>query len=81
MNTLQTILVILIALSGFPIGKFIASQTKEELESGKKWFKLIIVVCMIGLISGAILIKGENLILLSASLAFIFLIAVASLKG
>ena len=46
--------VVFLAL-GIPIGNFLAKITKEELKSGKKWFKLIILICFIvgfwGLIS------------------------------
>jgi len=40
---------------GIPIGNFLAKVTKEELKSGRKWFKLIILFCFLagfwGLIS------------------------------
>ncbi|MCK9568257.1 hypothetical protein M0R72_04880 [Candidatus Pacearchaeota archaeon] len=32
---------------GIPIGNFLARMTKEELKSGKKWFKLLIFVSLI----------------------------------
>jgi hypothetical protein len=33
---------------GVPIGNFLARMTKEELELGRRWFKLIIIVCLAG---------------------------------
>ena len=39
--------VVFLAL-GIPIGNFLAKVTKEELKSGKKWFKLIILICFFG---------------------------------
>ncbi|HLC74311.1 MAG TPA: hypothetical protein VJH88_00470 [Candidatus Nanoarchaeia archaeon] len=38
---LQTILTILIAFLGFPVGYFIASKVPEELQQGKKYFILL----------------------------------------
>lgn len=39
--------IIFLAL-GIPIGNFLAKITKEELKSGKKWFKLFMIFCLIG---------------------------------
>lgn len=39
---------ILVLLMGWPIGNILASKTREELKSGQIWFKLIIVLCLIG---------------------------------
>ena len=38
---------IAILLLGIPIGSYLAKKTKEELKSGQKWFKLIIVISLI----------------------------------
>lgn len=80
MSTLQIILLVLIALSGYPIGGFIASKTKEELKSGRKWFKLIIAMSMMGILISLIMLRGDNLLISVSSLIFISLIASASLK-
>jgi hypothetical protein len=40
---------------GIPIGNFLAKTTKEELNQGKKWFKLIIISSLIGAIISLIL--------------------------
>jgi hypothetical protein len=39
---------IFILLLGFPIGNFLARLTKEELKSGQIWFKLIILISILG---------------------------------
>ena len=64
----------LVLLLGFPIGSYLAKQTKEELKSGQKWFKLIIVVSLIG--GGVGLIFGNDVILFS-----FFFIAVVTSQG
>ncbi len=79
MNTLFTILITLIALSGFPIGLLIARLTKEELQQGKKWFSLIIFACIIAIIISVIKTEKETFLFLVASFTFILLIALASL--
>ena len=75
MNELINLLIgILVLLLGFPLGSFLAKQTKEELKSGQKWFKLIIIV---GLIGGGIgLIVGNDVLLFS-----FFFIAVVTSRG
>jgi len=62
---------------GIPIGNFLAKITKEELKSGRKWFKLIV---LLSLIFGAVgLIIGNDVLLFS--LFFIAIVASRSLKG
>lgn len=48
MEILQIIISITILILGIPSGNFLAKITKEELESGQKWFKFIIIICFIG---------------------------------
>ena len=36
---------IAILVLGIPLGNFLAKVTKEELQSGRKWFRLIILHC------------------------------------
>lgn len=43
---------ILVLLLGIPIGNFLAKQTKEELKDGRIWFKLIIMLSLIGVLAG-----------------------------
>jgi len=80
MNTFQIILLVVTVLLGYPVGRFIAANTKEELKAGKIWFKLIILICLIGIFASLIFIKGDNLISLIASFIFIILMIYASLK-
>ena len=68
MNKIQIILLVIITLSGFPIGKFIASKTSEELKDGRKWFLAIIFLCLSSSIIFLFFIKGENLIFIISSL-------------
>ncbi|MGY4884068.1 MAG: hypothetical protein ACP5NZ_00635 [Nanobdellota archaeon] len=56
---------IAILILGIPIGNILAKNTKEELKDGKKWFLLIIGICLIGSIL--------NLIFLNDVLLFTFL--------
>ena len=67
---------ILILLLGFPIGSFLARVTKEELKSGQKWFKLIIILSLIGGFVGLI-IKDDVLMF---SLFFIAIVTSRGLK-
>lgn len=80
MNTIQVILLIAITLLGFPIGKFIAKHTKEELKAGKNWFLSIIFVCVFGIIISIFLFNGTNLFFMISAFVFILLLALASLK-
>lgn len=43
----------LILALGFPIGNYLSKITKEELKDGQKWFKLIILVSLIGSLTSA----------------------------
>lgn len=61
---------------GFPIGILLAKKTKEELFKGRKWFKLIIILSLIGGI--AALILGNDFLLFS--LLFIAIVTSRSIK-
>ena len=63
---------IIVLVTGFFIGNFLAKITKEELKIGKNWFKLIIVLSLIGGFTGLIL---KNDILL---FSFFFITIVTS---
>lgn len=74
MQTANIFIGILVLLLGFPIGSYLAKNTKEELSLGQKWFKLIIIV---GLVGGGIgLVVGNDVILFS-----FFFIAVVTSRG
>lgn len=67
---------ILILILGIPLGNFLAKITKEELNSGKKEFKLIIFISLI--ISVISLINKNDVLLFSC--LFIAIITSRSLK-
>jgi len=67
---------ILVLSLGIPIGNYLAKQTKEELKPGKKWFKRIILLSLIGAVIG--LIIGSDVLLFS--FAFIAIVTSRSLK-
>ncbi|MAH03278.1 hypothetical protein CMI39_00650 [Candidatus Pacearchaeota archaeon] len=67
---------VLVLILGIPIGNYLAKITKEELKQGKKWFKLIIVVSLIGAFIS--LIFRNDAILFS--LLFISIVTSRSLK-
>ena len=61
-----------VLILGFPIGMFLALKTKEELKSGQKWFRLIILLGFVGAIVGLIL--GNDGLLFG----FLFILVVTS---
>jgi hypothetical protein len=67
---------VLVILLGIPIGNYLAKVTKEELKSGQKWFKLIIVLSFIGIVLS--LIFRNDVILFS--FLFISIITSRSLR-
>ena len=58
MNALQIVLVIAIALVGYPIGLLISRVCKEELIIGRRWFKLIMLASIIGIIISLFLVSS-----------------------
>jgi len=61
---------------GIPIGNLLAKYTKEELKDGQKWFRLLV---LLGLIGGTIgLIIGNDVIMFS--LFFIAIVSSRSLR-
>lgn len=73
---IEVIIGIIILVLGIPIGNFLANQTKEELKQGQKWFKLIIILCLIGAIITAI-IRNDFLLF---GLLFIAIVTSRSLR-
>ncbi len=61
---------------GIPIGNLLAKFTEEELKSGQKWFKLIILLSLLGGIAG--LIFSEDILMFS--FLFIAIVTSRSLK-
>lgn len=63
---------ILVLFLGIPIGNYLAKITQEELQQGKKWFKLIIFASFIGAIISLIL-RNDPLLF-----TFLFILIVTS---
>lgn len=66
---------ILILVLAIPVGLLISYMTKEELISGRKWFKFILVVCVVL----GIWFYFKELNYLVLTFAFIFIITLISL--
>jgi len=80
MSILQLILLILVVFSGWPIGVFIASKTKEELKAGKKWFKRVIAACFVLLFASFFILKGDEMLLSVSAFTFMLMLFSAALK-
>ena len=73
MNEFIKILIsVFILLLGIPIGNLLRKYTQDELEQGKKWFKLLTFICLLGGLFG--LIIGNDWILFT----FFFIAIVTS---
>ena len=46
--------IVILAL-GFPIGSWLAKITNDEMKAGQRWFKVIIIVSLIGAVISLIL--------------------------
>ncbi|GBE20652.1 hypothetical protein BMS3Abin17_01394 [archaeon BMS3Abin17] len=75
-EVVRLIIGVAVLLLGIPIGNYLSKQTKEELKSGQKWFKLIIIISLIGGFAG--LITGNDVLLFS--FFFIAIVTSRSLK-
>ncbi len=77
MNQIFTFLIgIFVLILGIPIGNLLARCTKDESKDGQKWFKLLV---MIGLIGGVVgLIIGNDIVLFT--FFFIAIVSSRSLK-
>jgi Mg2+/citrate symporter len=67
---------ILILLLGIPIGNYLAKETKEELRQGQFWFKIIIILSLIGVLV-SLLFRNDVLLF---TFAFISIVTSRSLK-
>ncbi len=68
---------IIFLVLGIPIGNFLAKKTKEELHSGKKWFKRLVILSLLGGLVGLII---ENDVLMF-TMFFIAIVTSRSLKN
>ena len=67
---------IIVVLMGIPIGSLLAKWTKEELKSGQLWFKLLIILSLIGSVV-SLFLKND---ILFFSFLFISIVTSQSLK-
>ena len=67
---------VLVLILGIPIGNYLAKQTKEELRVGRIWFKLIIILSLIGVLTGLFL-RSDVLLF---TFAFIAIVTSRSLR-
>lgn len=77
MELIQIPIAIVFLVLGIPLGNLLARMTKEELKYGRKWFKLIIILSLLGAIVFLILRKDALLF----GLLFIAIVASRSLKS
>ncbi len=75
-ESIKLLIGIAVLLIGIPIGNLLAKYTKEELKQGKKWFKRIVVLSLIGTLIS--LIIGNDALLFT--FAFIAIVTSRSLK-
>ena len=69
---IEYIIGFIVLVLGIPIGDFLAHYTKEELRSGQKWFKLIIIFSLFGAIV-TIILRSDFLLF-----GFLFMAVVTS---
>lgn len=75
-EVIKILIGIVILALGMPLGNLLAKYTKEELEEGKKWFKILVFLGLIGGLVG--LIIGNDVLMFS--LFFIAIVTSRSLK-
>jgi hypothetical protein len=66
----------LVVATGVPIGDFLYKKTREEIKSGQKWFKIIVITGLMGAIAAMFL----NNDFLFFSFLFISIVTSRSLK-
>ena len=65
---------VVVLVLGWPIGNYLCSITKEEMKDGRRWFRLIVWVGLIGGFIG--LIIGNDVLMFS-----LFFIAIVTSRG
>jgi len=73
---ISIILVGLILATAFPIGFLLAWLCRDELKQGRKYFKLIAGVCVVGIAGLLILYRNFSAILTLAYICIVSLISV-----
>lgn len=74
---LKLVIGILVLVLGFPLGNWLSKLTKEEIKSGQVWFKLIVIVSLIGAVFGLIF-RNDSLLF---TFVFIAIVTSRSLKS
>lgn len=72
LEAIKIIIGIGVLILGYFIGGFLAKATKDEMKQGQKWFKIIVVLGLLGGIIGLIL--GNDFLFFS----FLFIAVVTS---
>ncbi len=72
LEIIKILIGIAVLLIGIPLGSWLAHLTKDELKSGQKWFRLIIILAGIGAVVGLVL-KNDVLLF-----SFLFIVVVTS---
>jgi hypothetical protein len=72
----QLLIGICVLALGIPIGNLLARATKEELKGGRKYFKILIILSLIGAVI-FLIIRNDVLLF---SLLFIAIVTSRSLK-
>jgi len=67
---------IAVLILGIPIGNLLAKFTKEELKTGQGWFRIIIILSLVGGVIG--LIIGNDILMFT--MFFIAIVTSRSLK-
>ena len=73
---IKIVIGVLVLALAIPLGTLLAKLTNEELKSGQKWFRLIIVLGLIGAII-SLIIRNDILLF---SFLFIVIVTTRSLK-
>ena len=79
METIQILLLTLVALLGIPAGFLLKYFTKEEMKPGRKWFKMISSLSAVAFFASMIFARGDSLALMLTAFAFIFFISAVPL--
>ena len=74
---LKELLLILVLASSYPVGLLLAYLTRDELVSGRKWFKAISVLTLVVAIAFLVLYRNYAIIL---TLIYIVIVSFISLR-
>jgi len=81
MEYLKWVISLVVLVLAFPVGRWLASLTSEEMDSGRKWFKSIEIVSLIGVGVVLFLVDDFNLkMAIATTLLFICIVAWQGLK-